>query len=71
MLFGGLMMLVFWGGLILLGVLAVRALMQGSMTQRTGPSALPENRALEILKERYARGELTKEQYEDMRRDLT
>ncbi|MER3421034.1 MAG: hypothetical protein C4290_11150 [Chloroflexota bacterium] len=27
-------------------------------------------RALEILQERYARGELTREQYEQMRRDL-
>jgi uncharacterized membrane protein len=26
--------------------------------------------ALEILKERYARGEITREEYQDMRRDL-
>jgi uncharacterized membrane protein len=27
--------------------------------------------ALEILRERYAKGEITREQYEQMRRDLT
>jgi len=29
------------------------------------------NRSLEILKERYAKSELTKEQYENMRKDLS
>jgi putative membrane protein len=28
------------------------------------------NRVMEILKERYARGEITKEQYENMKKDL-
>ncbi|MHB1005000.1 MAG: SHOCT domain-containing protein [Chloroflexota bacterium] len=36
-----------------------------------GPSGgLSEGRALEILKERYARGEITRDEYEQMRRDL-
>jgi putative membrane protein len=42
-------------------------------TPGSGPgleAPLGSNRALEILKERYARGEITKEQYEEMRRDL-
>lgn len=67
--FGGLMMLVFWGGLILLGALLVRGFSGwggGHTSGTTGGS----NRAMEVLKERYARGEITKEQYEDMRRDL-
>jgi arsenite methyltransferase len=34
-----------------------------------GPSG--RSRALEILGERYVKGELTKEQYEQMRQDIT
>ena len=73
MIFGGLMMLVFWGGMIALAVLAVRALInpgargpvQAGASSPTGP-----NSALEILKERYARGEITKAEYEEMLEDL-
>lgn len=37
-----------------------------------GRLARPEGgTALEILKERYARGEISREEYEQMRRDLT
>jgi len=35
-----------------------------------GPRVMAGSRALEILKERYAKGELTREQFEAMRRDL-
>lgn len=73
MLFGSLLMLLFWGGLIALVVLAVRALWRPSIGQPQG-SATPPHRsadgALAILKERYARGEITKDQYEQMRADL-
>jgi len=36
----------------------------------SGTTMAPES-ALDILKQRYARGELSKDQYEDMRRDLS
>ncbi len=37
----------------------------------SGPAGpIGANRALDILKERYARGEITKDQYDQMRRDL-
>lgn len=33
-------------------------------------STMTRNRAIEILKERYARGEITQVEYEEMRREL-
>lgn len=71
MLISGLVMLLFWGGLILLVVLAVRYLI-GAGSGRTASfgGGSSSDRALEILKERYARGEITKEQFEEMKRDL-
>ena len=77
MVFGSLMMLLFWGGLIVLGVLAFRALSHGghmsaggSSNPSSGTVSGSGNRALDILRERYARGEITKDEYETMRRDL-
>ncbi len=70
MLFGSLMMILFWGGLIALIVLATRGLTGTGSAATTPPPANTSNSALRILKERYARGEITKEEYEDMRRDL-
>ena len=62
---GPLMMLVFWvlviGGI----VLVLRAWWQPPT--RPGQSS---DTALEILRERYARGEISREQFEEMRRDL-
>jgi putative membrane protein len=68
MLFGSLMMILFWGGLILLIVLAVRWLGAGSV--RVTPQA-PESKALDVLKERFARGEIDKEEFEERRRLLS
>ncbi len=63
----GLVMMVFWVlfiiGIVLLVAWIVRQL-------AAGPSVTGRTRALEILQERYARGEITREQYEQMRRDL-
>ena len=59
----GLGMLVFWG-LVILGIVVLAR----SLAGRAGPGS--GNHALEILKERYAKGELTHEQYEQMRKEL-
>jgi putative membrane protein len=70
MFFGGFMMILFWGGIIALIVLAVRGLTgSGSSTVNSAP-ANTSGSALRIVKERYARGEITKEEYDEMRRDL-
>ncbi|GIK37534.1 MAG: hypothetical protein BroJett011_13670 [Chloroflexota bacterium] len=70
MIFGSLMMIAFWGGLILLAVFVIRAI-SGSSVRPSGSndSSRPDS-ALSILKERYARGEITKAEYEEMRREL-
>jgi len=93
----GLMALVFWGALITLFVLAVRALTRrpvrhevytpspmaapastaatapmAAAAPTATPTAVPAQRpsALDILNERYARGEITKAQYDEMKRDI-
>jgi len=62
-----LFMLLFWA-LVIVGVVALLRWTfgppgPGGRSQRGG-------RALEILKERYAKGDLTREQFEAMRRDI-
>lgn len=61
------MMVVFWGLIIAGIILAVRAL---SGTGVVSGGAGQKNRALEILQERYARGEIDKDEYESKKRDL-
>ena len=58
-----LMMLVFWGLVIAGVVLGIRWLV------RQGREEQPD-RALAILRERYARGEINKEEFDARRRDL-
>ncbi|NIN34119.1 MAG: SHOCT domain-containing protein [Gammaproteobacteria bacterium] len=71
MIFGGLMMVLFWGGLIALVVLAVQTV-SGSRhsADKVGSSTSTPTTALNILKERYARGEISKAEYEEMRPDI-
>jgi len=66
--FGWLFMLLFWGGLIALGIGGVvflfprRAPAVGVVAKTMG--------ARGILNDRYARGEINREQYETMKRDI-
>ena len=64
MVFGVLWMLVFWGGIIALIVWVVVRLTRHGVTVDGGKTPL------DIAKERYARGEITKEQFEQIKRDL-
>jgi putative membrane protein len=68
MAFGGLMMVLFWGGIILLIVLAVRWLGAGP---HGNPATHPQRKTpREILEERFAHGEIDKEEFEERRRTL-
>lgn len=66
MMFGGLMMILFWAGVIVLVILLVRFLADG----HRGGSTRDETTALDILKKRYARGEIDKQEFEERKRDL-
>ena len=67
-IFGMLMMIVFWGGLILLLVLAVRWLGRGSVV---GSPPAGHRTPGEILEERFARGEIDKAEFEGRKRALS
>lgn len=73
MIFGGLMMLLFWGGLIAAAVMVSRAVFgvgSQQITEKAGAAASIHNAPLNVLKERYARGEITQAEYEEIRDDL-
>jgi putative membrane protein len=72
LLFGGGFMLLFWVAAILLLVLAVRGLVNRGNPRANVDAAtgIPSNSALRILQERYARGEISQEDYDKMRRVL-
>ena len=67
---GGILMLLFWALVIGGGVLLVVRLV-GQNPAPLGPGQQGSgNRPLDILRERYARGEITKEQFDQIRKDL-
>ncbi len=68
MIFGPLMMIAFVGAIVVVAVLLVRWLGGGS----TGPAApLARQTPLDILQERFARGEIDKEEFEERQRLLS
>jgi putative membrane protein len=63
MVFGGIFMVLFWGGIIALIVWGISRLTRHGVTPG-------KETPLEIAKARYARGEITKEQFEQIKKDL-
>jgi len=61
---GWIFMIIFWG-LVVLGIIFLIRWLVGM--SKTGK---PEESALDILKKRYARGEIDKEEYELKKKDL-
>jgi putative membrane protein len=64
--FGFLFMLLFWG-LVIVGIVA---LFRWSMVQKSPNGKSHGKSPLEILQERYARGEIDHDEYEQKKRDL-
>jgi putative membrane protein len=66
--FGMIFMLVFWVlvivGLVFLIKWLIQTTSSGKTDERTGP------KAIDILKERYARGEISKEEFETIKQDI-
>ncbi len=60
--FGVIIMVLFWGAIIWLVISLINA---GTKKSEETPES-----ALDILKKRYARGEVTKEQYLEMEKEL-
>lgn len=65
MVFGGLMMILFWAGVIVVVVLAVRWL------GGAGQGPVGGKTARHILDERFAGGEIDKDEYEERKRSLS
>jgi len=63
MTFGAISMVVFWGAIILFAVWAIKAL------SRPGERDTHRD-ARQILDERFAKGEITQQQYDDMKKAL-
>ena len=59
-------MLLFWA-LLILGVFALIKWLAGEASSRGAPA---QKSALQILEERYARGEIEREAFEQKKRDL-
>jgi len=68
-LLGLVLMILFWVGLVLVAAWLVRAFFPGQGRPEP-PTAPPGPSPREILDRRYARGELTRQQYELMKDDL-
>jgi len=64
MAIAGILCVLFWGGIIWLVVWGINKV----TGHRTGTAAL--NSPLEIAKERYAKSEITRDQFEQIKKDL-
>ena len=62
-LFGGLWMVIFWGGLIAVSVWGI-----SKLTRRNDSS--PKESPLDLAKERYAKGEITRKEFDQLKKDL-
>ena len=62
---GGMLMMIIWWGLIVLAIVGLAKWISGSKNQSTSFDS-----ALNILRNRYARGEISKEEFEALKNNL-
>lgn len=67
--FGMIFMIIFWGLIIVGLVLLIRWLTQNT-SDKGHTDVSTGSKAIDILKERYARGEITLDEFEFMKKDL-
>jgi putative membrane protein len=67
--FGGIFMILFWVAMIVGFIFLIRWLVVASRSGGQGVSH-GDDTALDILRKRYARGEIDKQEFEGRRRDL-
>ncbi|MBP7846003.1 MAG: SHOCT domain-containing protein [Candidatus Pacebacteria bacterium] len=63
---GGLMMIVFWVAIVFLVIWLVR----GLRSENSHFGSLNSKNSLDILKERYAKGEIDRKEFEEKKKDL-
>ncbi len=56
-----IVMILFWGGILTIGYYLIKSIIRGNENQ---------SGALQILQERFARGEINESEYEQMKRKL-
>lgn len=67
--FGGIFMILWWV-IVIVGIVALVRWLAGSGSASAGQSGAGRS-ALDILKERYARGEIDEQEYQKVKRELT
>lgn len=67
--FGMVVMVIFWGLIIAGVVLLIRWLVQNTGSNRRSVAST-ESKAMDILNERYAKGEIGRDEFESMKKDI-
>lgn len=68
--FGFFVMILFWGLVIWAIIALVQSVSRNNTQSVGGPSSVQSDTALEMLRKRYAKGEITKAEFDQMKKDL-
>ena len=62
--FNWIVMIIFWGGIVALIIWGITKITKGNN------GTANKNNALDIAKERYAKGEISKEEFDQLKKDI-